>query len=251
MDTEQATSKFAGIWYMRGLTPPPLIHALGSDCDTEFKCFNTNREFIEFLWCNTAHIAIIETQTLQEEGDIVRFIRSGLKTLPLVGLSDRDHILRHDFMKIGMDYVINPSNQEELRVVITRCLDRATPLEDQIKTKLSMSGWLLDTVRGELFMPDRKLCKLTSIERDFLRLLFSNEGRECSFEFLAAGLGIGPDEPYRHRLEVIVFRLRQKFKRQFAKDLPLYSLRGFGYVFSPNSDRRNIGFVRPRFAFRT
>jgi DNA-binding response OmpR family regulator len=51
---------------------------------------------------------------------------------------------------------------------------------------------------------------------------------------LARTLGLLPDEYDKHRLEVIISRLRDKVLRETGQTLPLRARRGLGYRFVPS-----------------
>lgn len=84
-----------------------------------------------------------------------------------------------------------------------------------------------------------ELLKLTLTERDFFKVFYENYGEVCSFETIAGHLGIDPNEAYRHRIEVILSRLRRKFTKSLFYELPIKSIRGVGYVLAfENRDKK-------------
>ena len=75
--------------------------------------------------------------------------------------------------------------------------------------------------------------RLSSNEARILRLLFEKPGAVAVAREIALALGLLPDEYNKHRVEVIISRLRDKVLRETGSPLPLQTKRGMGYLFAP------------------
>ena len=97
--------------------------------------------------------------------------------------------------------------------------DAAQPLEP----------WELQLARAQLQSPDGCRVPLSLQELQLLGALCSKPGQHCTHGELGRVLGALPDEWSRHRLEVIISRLRQKVERESSLELPLRTVRLLGY----------------------
>ena len=90
-------------------------------------------------------------------------------------------------------------------------------------------SWQLCVAKAQLQSPSGHGVRLSLQELQLLGVLCSKPGLHCTHGELGQVLGAVHDEWSRHRLEVIISRLRQKVERHTGIDLPLQTVRGFGY----------------------
>ena len=89
--------------------------------------------------------------------------------------------------------------------------------------------WTLRIASGLLQAPNGKTRRVSSNERALLYGLGQAGGEPMSAEALAKVLDFEVDDGHRHRIEVIVSRLRRNVEQSTGMHLPLMSVRGTGY----------------------
>lgn len=89
--------------------------------------------------------------------------------------------------------------------------------------------WTLRIASGLLQAPNGKTRRISSNERALLYGLGQAGGEPLSAEELAKVLDFDVDDGHRHRIEVIVSRLRRNVEQSTGMHLPLMSVRGTGY----------------------
>jgi DNA-binding response OmpR family regulator len=70
---------------------------------------------------------------------------------------------------------------------------------------------------------------LSRDEERLLAALLAHPDDTCPTVRLAAALGMLPDDPHKHRIEVIISRLRRRVLQLTGRELPLRTVRGVGY----------------------
>lgn len=136
-------------------------------------------------------------------------------------------------------YLPKPVDIEELALVLKRLLQRMavaaspTPSAPPPPTPVMAGGttpWRLELgILSRLIAPNGAQKRLSHNERVLLGLLAQKIGKVCGHAALAVALGWHPDEYDKHRLEVIVSRLRNSVERATGLELPLTAARGLGY----------------------
>ena len=91
-------------------------------------------------------------------------------------------------------------------------------------------GWRLDRQGWSLLAPCGTPVPLNQAERQVLMALAASPGAPVSREALIARLTGDADGFDPHRLEMLVYRLRQKCRQACGEDLPLRAVRGAGYL---------------------
>lgn len=89
--------------------------------------------------------------------------------------------------------------------------------------RLSDSGW-------RLHAPDGRSVALNLLERRLLTRLFAADGEPVGHDDLIADLSAVAENFDRHRLEIVIHRLRRKVDGQLGLSLPLRAVRGVGYL---------------------
>ncbi|MDZ7813628.1 MAG: response regulator transcription factor [Ideonella sp.] len=93
----------------------------------------------------------------------------------------------------------------------------------------SPTPWTLRIASGLLQAPNGQTRRVSSNERALLYGLGQAGGEPLSAEALAKLLDFEVDDGHRHRIEVIVSRLRRNVEQSTGMHLPLMSVRGTGY----------------------
>jgi DNA-binding response OmpR family regulator len=96
--------------------------------------------------------------------------------------------------------------------------------------KVAEEQWKLNTLKGLLIAPDGNRVALTMTELQLLAEPVTKRGKPCKHSDVGRALGLQADQWDRHRLEVIVSRLRSKVERQTGFDAPVRTVRGVGYA---------------------
>lgn len=89
--------------------------------------------------------------------------------------------------------------------------------------------WTLHVGLGQLKAPNGLTRKLSNNERTLLYCLAQQQGEVISAEILSAQLQIPQEEYDKHRIEVIISRLRRNIEQTVGLSLPLFAKRGTGY----------------------
>lgn len=151
-------------------------------------------------------------------------------------------------LSCGADaYLTKPVEMRELLAILARARERwlaraseLTRLAVSLGAESSMAAgassaaapstqWTLRIASGLLQAPNGKTRRVSSNERALLYGLGQAGGEPLSAEALAKVLDFAVDDGHRHRIEVIVSRLRRNVEQSTGMHLPLMSVRGTGY----------------------
>ncbi|MGF7161764.1 two-component system phosphate regulon response regulator OmpR [Rhodoligotrophos appendicifer] len=155
------------------------------------------------------------TRSLRETNDVPILILSALAES-----SDRIEGLSSG----GDDYISKPFEPQELLLRIANILRRKTKVAAPIQD-IMMGSCSFNLQRGEL-RRDGQTVKLTSRERDLLRLFAERRGEAISRNELA---GENSSESVR-AVDVQINRLRRKIEADPATPVYLQTVRGSGYI---------------------
>lgn len=148
--------------------------------------------------------------------------------------------LREDRL-LGLDngadaYLIKPVDLDELVLILRRLEQRASsPLAPATTPKTGnakVGDWCLDATTGFLTTPAGLGIRLSLSELQLLGNLMKKPEEISVHNELSRALGMMPEEFNKHRIEVILSRLREKVRRETGVNLPVLSKRGLGYMFS-------------------
>ena len=155
------------------------------------------------------------TRSLRETNDVPILILSALAES-----SDRIEGLSSG----GDDYISKPFEPQELLLRIANILRRKTKVAAPVQD-IMMGPCSFNLQRGEL-RRDGQTVKLTSRERDLLRLFAERRGEAISRNELA---GENSSESVR-AVDVQINRLRRKIEADPATPVYLQTVRGSGYI---------------------
>jgi two-component system, OmpR family, response regulator PhoP len=185
-------------------------------------------------------VVVLDIGLADEDGlSICRYLRRHDKQLGLVFITART---TRDDRLIGLQaggdaYLTKPVDIDELALLLRRLAERAgdalgwpappSPFQPP-------SGWRLEPGGDVLHAPDGARIRLSLNEARLLQRLLHRPDEVVTSQELARTLGLLPDEYDKHRLEVIISRLRDKVLRETGQTLPLRARRGLGYRFVPS-----------------
>lgn len=129
-------------------------------------------------------------------------------------------------------YLSKPVDIDELALILRRLVERGRD-ETGLHEKPEQLFWDLDRGGNFLLAPAGQRVRLSINEMRLLRVLLGKSGQVAVTSELATALGQLPDDYDKHRIEVIISRLREKVLRETGKVLPVLARRGVGYVFEP------------------
>lgn len=130
-------------------------------------------------------------------------------------------------LTLGADhYLVKPVDMTELMLVIRN-------LHARLGGMAPSPSWALDAARLALTCPDGRNLVLSPQESRLMERLLADPGQPVRRADLTVALQPGVSEVTERdvHLEVLIFRLRRKVQKALQCDLPLQSVRGFGYVF--------------------
>ena len=162
-------------------------------------------------------------ETGNELAASLRVDRAGVPILILSALADPADRIK-GLMSGGDDYLAKPFDPQELLLRIRSVLRRASPREAQ-PGAVRFGDCSFNPGRGEL-RRDGELVRLTTRERDLLRLLTKRAGAPVSRAELAQPGG----EDSLRSVDVQINRLRQKIESDPANPVYLQTVRGAGYA---------------------
>lgn len=81
-----------------------------------------------------------------------------------------------------------------------------------------------------LLFPENIRVRLSLNEQQLLGVLLKKPGVLCEHGEFFRAMSLLPEEHNKHRIEVILSRLRDKVRRETGQMLPIHARRGLGYV---------------------
>lgn len=206
----------------------------------EVETFEDALQLYRRLAVQSFAVVVLDIGLSGEDGlSICRYLREHDRRLGLVFVTAR--ALRDDRLtglKAGADaYLTKPIDIDELKLILVRLAERSTSKADAYAPEdtdsLSVNSWHLEPKRSSLHTPRNQIVIVTLNEIRLLTALMRKPGNAVNNQELAKALALLPDEYNKHRVEVIISRLRDKVVRETGVTLPLMTRRGQGYVFQP------------------
>ncbi len=211
------------------------------------EAFEAAAPFYRHLAMHPCTIAVLDIGLDGEDGlSIARYLRQHDRQMGLIFLTARSlQDERMQGLALGADaYLTKPVELDELVLILQRQIQRLQslaprmPVEATLAATAGSNAWQLISEGVALVAPNGMRVSLTATEAELLRWLIAHEHQVCSHAELGLALRLLPEEFDKHRIEVIVSRLRAKVQRQTGHELPLQSLRGQGYRFSSAAQGR-------------
>ncbi|MFB1490316.1 MULTISPECIES: response regulator transcription factor [unclassified Thiocapsa] len=137
-------------------------------------------------------------------------------------------------LEAGADaYLVKPIDPLELSAILNNLGHRLYGTETNRTPEQDIgSHWLIDPKAGVLMGPEEIRVPLSRDDERLLEALLEHPDDTCPTVGLAAALGMLPDDLHKHRIEVIISRLRRRVLQLTGRQLPLRSVRGVGYRLS-------------------
>lgn len=171
--------------------------------------------------------------------DILAEVKLTRPTMPVIILSAKgEESDRVRGLKLGADdYVVKPFSVKELLARVEAVL-RRSPERPREKTTVRVPGGVADFGRGELRFDDGARVTLPEREYELLRYLAGNAGRVISRdEILARVWRLDPQAVATRAVDMQVARLREKLRDNAEDPRVLVTVRGRGYLFSPEAKK--------------
>jgi len=169
--------------------------------------------------------------------DILAEVKLTRPTMPVIILSARgEEADRIRGLKLGADdYVVKPFSVRELLARVEAVL-RRSPERPREQTTVPLPGGVADFGRGEIRFDDGTRVDLPEREYELLRYLAGNAGRVISrAEILQRVWRIDPEAVATRAVDMQIARLREKLRDDAARPEILVTVRGRGYLFSPEA----------------
>jgi two-component system, OmpR family, response regulator len=173
--------------------------------------------------------------------DLAREIRKST-TIPIIFITARStDIDKIVGLEVGADdYIVKPFNVREISARIRAVLRRSTsPVLDLAKFEAIKKGeyefslYKYHAQTRQLFSAEGQAKTLTTAEGALLEFLLRNAGKVCSRDEITAKLKGHEWSPFDRSLDTLVTRLRRKIEPSPDSPTVLMSVRGVGYVLTP------------------
>lgn len=202
------------------------------------------REMTEVMQGAPVDLVVLDVMLPGTSGfDLCRDLRRS-SAVPVIMLTARgeenDRIAGLD---LGADdYLAKPFSPGELVARINALIRRARRAVSQAEAApvrtYAFSGWTLDIVRRELADPQGTIVDLSTGEFDMLRAFVEAPGkvltREALLDIAKNRVATGFDRV----VDVQISRLRKKIEADAGGDAMIKTVRGTGYMFLPQVERR-------------
>jgi len=209
--------------------------------DFDVEGFATSAELYRRLLAVSFELLVIDVRLDGEDGlDVAQYLR-GISPIGIVALTGRgtqqDRI--RGLMEAVDVWLSKPIDVEVLAATL-HSLSRRMQIASSGTPPASSVGWRLAPGNWRLVAPDKRSMGLNLLERRLLTRLLATRGDLVSHEELIADVSTGSEKFDRHRLELLIHRLRRKAQSHFGQTLPLRSVRGSGYVFLAADERGEV-----------
>ena len=210
------------------------------------QAFADSHALYRYLATRPSTVLVLDIGLPDEDGlSVCRHLRAHSADVGIVmvtALGQRDERLAG--LAAGADaYLVKPVDIDELALVLRRLMLRdpqgpgSTPAPVSALSAAPAARWQLSDDGLSLIAPHGERVSLTLNECQLMAALTSKTGSPCGTAELCRALGLQPEEWDRHRVDVIISRLRAKVERQTGQSLPLRTLRGLGYQWMPTEQR--------------
>jgi DNA-binding response OmpR family regulator len=184
-----------------------------------------------------------------EDGlDLARRVRSQ-RNVPIIMISGKgDTIDKVVGLELGADdYIAKPFHLREVLARVRAVLRRyaatapengeASPATGKKAARYRFDGWMLDKSRRELTRADGSGCELTTAEFNLLEIFVQRPGRVLSRDNIMDLLKGTDWSPLDRTVDNLIARLRKKLEADPNTPRLIKTVRGIGYVFTPDVSR--------------
>lgn len=208
----------------------PMLRAAGFDAvgmATALQLYRT--------WAGASFdLVLLDVGLPDDDGvEIARHLRGLSPSLGIVMYTGRGRSLdRMRGLRAGVDaYLVKPLDMEEVVQTLRNVHERRCAQLPQGQP--DVAGWTLDRQGWSLAAPCGTTVPLNQAERQIMAALAASPNAPVSREALIGCLTGDVEGFDPHRLEMLVYRLRQKCRDASGEALPLRAVRGAGYLFEP------------------
>lgn len=166
---------------------------------------------------------------------LTRSLRQSLATPILLLTAKGETEDRISGLEAGADdYLAKPFEPKELLLRINAVLRRVPQVEDVVTLPkyLHLGNFRYDIERGELWEGDQ-IVRLTQTEAQLMRIFSASLGETVSRGDLVEKLGRDGGQAQERAVDVQITRLRRKFETDPRQPRFLQTVRGAGYMLSP------------------
>ncbi len=159
--------------------------------------------------------------------------------IPVIILTGRgEPVDRVIGLELGADdYLAKPFEPRELIARVRSVLRRTARTSGVTQNaRIRFSGWDLNLSARQLTAPDGSDVALTSTEFDILTELATNPNRALDRDRLLENTRNRQGGPYDRSIDVHVMNLRRKIESDPKTPRLIKTIRGVGYIFTPNAD---------------
>lgn len=203
---------------------------------------------LELLKAHPVDLVTLDLTLGSESGlEVARLVR-GQSQVPLIMVTGKgDMVDRVVGLEVGADdYISKPFHVREVLARVRSVLRRSTSQNAQPESRqpsteeagYRFSGWRLDIAKRELRAPDGTLRPLTTAEFDLLALFAKGPNRVFSRDALMEGLKGHNWAANDRAIDTQVARLRKKIEADEGEPKLIKTIRGVGYIFTPDVSQR-------------
>lgn len=190
--------------------------------------------------CNPVFV-ILDVMLPNVDGlEICRTLRKSSEVPVLILTAREEEVDRVAGLVIGADdYVVKPFSPRELVERVKAILRRSRPASPRPAALLSFGGLELDIEKRKVARDDRPIA-LTASEFKILKALMSSPGKAFSREELLSHCYQNSEAVIDRVIDVHIGKLRQKIEDDPAEPRFILTVRGHGYRFSEDEERRGM-----------
>lgn len=185
------------------------------------------------------HLAVVPPQLvvldISLEGEdglsVCRHLREHSNRIGIVLVTARSlRDQRLEGLAAGADaYLVKPVDIDELALILRRLTERTSWPTLERRRATQPQHWRIEDRKQTLHAPNGATVSLTLTELRLLRTLIDASPSTCTYTQLGVALDITPDQLDKHRIEVIISRLRAKVMRSAGDNIPVMTDRSQGY----------------------
>ena len=212
---------------------PPILRFLRASLESQGYIVTTAanaRTALDMVQRHTADLVVLDLGLPDMDGlDVVRQIRDGGETLPIIILSSRDNeSAKVKAFDLGADdYVTKPFGIDELLARI-RAAQRHRLQEEGERPLFHVGDLSVDLVRRIVTVRDSEV-KLSPREYEVLRLMVAHAGKVLTHRFMLEEIwGAAADADVQY-LRVYIRGLRQKIEADPERPTHILTETGVGY----------------------
>lgn len=217
----------------------PQLVQIGFDAEG----FATSAELYRRMLAMPFHLLVLDLRLGDESGlDVARYLRENL-AIGIVTLTGQGtHAEQVRGLTETVDaWLVKPVDFELLGATLHSLARRLQLVPNRDDVIAPASCWRLPQDGWRLYSPTNRSVLLNLSERCLLTRLFATAGELVSHEDLIGEIATVTENFDRHRLEILIHRLRRKVAAELGVSLPLRSVRGAGYVLLTTDERARQG----------